>query len=64
MPSRPTPRRPETRTPAASSGQKAIGVSGTGRDATDAPTPKSDAIMAIIVLSASLWRLRKANARD
>lgn len=51
-------------TPAASSGQKAIGVSGAGRDATDAPTPKSDAIMAIIVLGASLWRLRKANARD
>lgn len=51
-------------TPAASSGQKAIGVSGTGRDATDAPTPKSDAIMAIIVLGASLWRLRKMSARN
>ena len=49
---------------ASASGQGAIGVSGAGDDATGAPSPKSDAIMAIIVLGASLWRLRKINARD
>ena len=63
MPSRPTPaaRSRDARRVVGPEGHR---VSGTGRDATDAPTPKSDAIMAIIVLGASLWRLRKANARD
>ncbi len=41
-----------------------IGVSVARSDAEVAPSPKSDAIMAIILLGASLWKLRKISARN
>ena len=41
-----------------------VGVSTARNDTEVAPSPKSDAIMAIILLGASLWKLRKMSARN